>query len=587
MSRFVASDTSERIKALMFGETTSDSRTDFLRNEISRYIPQLVGKTEEEILDFVRYQEGVYLEGKLPEIGRPIASLNPTFVDSMEAIQFSASSGKVYTRASVKENGYRMQLHVGESDCKAFTRQFTKFDLRMFPELKDAFSKLPVMIGDAELVNRKHRHLAGFNRVQLRIPNQTYWPKPNEEGLSEEFLSGYLADKTLFSGGEVRPDLELTLVFHGVFAIADPSTWDKPRNVQMQHMISFCHLPVNYKSVDAILDLLATYMQQHSLATRVVERFIPQNPNQLRRYVDTNRELGYEGTCVVQTVWKRGKLIVGPRSVKIKAYETLDCVLLGLYLGRSSVGILEENITGALVGLYDESLGVYLSAAKVNLDPEGVQIKTSGQKERLEELRKELLGIIPGRIKPDQKVHTLYDTFLMQGKILMKYIFGEEKASHISFEEVLDNLPLRSDLLSLYEMFVADKKDFCGRTLKLKTVPQKFINQHLAFFEALDELEEKDKKRFLKYFGKVKQIKSTSIKLIQPQVVIDTTSPIILETQVFDIKWGASPYPAGFHSWFGNSFRFNNCFAERVRHDKATTTDYLTVHSLARVNTPK
>jgi hypothetical protein len=290
---------------------------------------------------------------------------------------------------------------------------------------------------------------------------------------------------------------------------------------------------------------------------------------------------------VVQSVWKHGKLVIGPRSVKIKAYETLDCILLGLYLRKTELGLVEENVIGALVGLYDEMLGVYLPAAKVNLDPDGVQIKTAGQKRRLQDLRKELVTLVPERVTPGRKVHTLHDAFRLQGKNVLKYLFGEDVSKKILVDEVLERLPARSDIAGLCEMFRAEKETFCGGTAKLVTVPRKFVYQHLAFFQAVDELDKKNRTRFLTYFGRVKQIKETSTKLVQPQVVVYTGLPIILETQVFDVKWGASPHAAGFHSWFGTSFYFNNCFAERVRHDKSTTTDYATVHSLARANTPK
>ena len=169
----------------------------------------------------------------------------------------------------------------------------------------------------------------------------------------------------------------------------------------------------------------------------------------------------------------------------------------------------------------------------------------------------------------------------------MKYLFGEGKAKEILLEEVLENLPLRCDLVGLYETFCAEREVFCDETVKVTTVHRKFIRQHLVFFQAVDGLNQKDKKRFLTYFGRVKRIKATSAKLVQPQVVVGTALPVILETQVFDIKWGTSPHAAGFHSLFGDSFRFNNCFAERIRNDKCTTTDYETVHSIAKANTPK
>ncbi len=588
MSRFVTTDKSEKVKALMFGENTGNAAERFLEQELVRYIPQLVGRTDAEILDFVAYQREVYLHGKIPLLGRPVASLNPTFTDSTAGISFAGFSGsRYYTRASVKENGYRMQIHAGHVN-EAFTRQFTRYDLSMFPELAQTFKGLPAMIGDAELVNKRHLHLAGFNRVRLRIPDNTYWPKPGQTGLDQKVLANYLSNPALFTEGESLPDTELTLAFHGLFAIADPKTWNRPREVQLKNMLSLCRLPVDYSQVDELLEQLAVYLREKSLNARVVERTVIYNHSQLIAYVAKNEGNGLEGTCVVQSVWnEQGKLIIGPRSVKIKAYETLDCVLLGLYLEKTEIGLTEENIKGALVGLCDNALGVYLPVTKVNLDPNGVQIKTAGQRQRLTELRSDLFSLVKERIDPEGRILTLYDVFLMQGKFVVKYLFGEGELKDLPFEEVISNLPARSDLVDLCETFRAEKKEFCAGTAKLNTVPRRFIAEHLVFFQAVEVLDKKRRSRFFGYFSKTKQIKVTSAKLAKPQVVVNVSEPVILETQVFDIKWASSPFPAGFHSWYGNSFCLNNCFAERVRFDKSTTTDYATVHALARMFTAK
>jgi hypothetical protein len=324
------------------------------------------------------------------------------------------------------------------------------------------------------------------------------------------------------------------------------------------------------------------------LNARVVERMVISNHRELNSYVKKNKDIGYEGTCLVQTLWnKSGKIVVGPRSVKIKSYETLDCILLGLYLERSHIGLVEENVRGALLGLYDESLGIYLATTKVNLDPNGVQIKTLGQKQRLTYLRSEILKLITNQVLTPGKIYTLYDVFQLEGDRVLKYLFGQNEEMGFLVEQVIEKLPLRSDLASLCEAFHAERENFSAGTAKLDTVPRRFIAEHLEFFQAVEKLDKKGKRRFFGYFSRAKQIKATSAKLVKPQIVLDTVKPIILETQVFNIKWANSPFPAGFHSWFGNSFCLNNCFADRLRHDKSTTTDYAAVHSLARMFTPK
>lgn len=585
MSRFVNPELGERIRALMFNSFTGTAEEKFLHAELVRYVPQLVGKSDPEIAEFVKYQQNVYLRGVMPTVGVPIASLNPTFIDSLDMVKTWQHGREVYTRASVKENGYRMQVHNGFARTSAFTRQFTPYDLRMFPELTETFKHLPMMIGDAELVNKLHKHLAGFYRVESRIPNMNFWPKRGQNGLDEEVLKAYLADEKLFHFGLSIPDTELTLAFHGLYAIADPDTWERPFEVQEKSMESLCRLPIDYRRVDYLLNRLQDHIDVHHLNARVVRRFMPRTQKELAEYVKENERHGLEGTCVVQSLWDKttSKPVVGGRSVKLKKYETLDCALLGLYLRDKELGLLEENVIGAMVGLYDQVLGAYLPAAKVNLDPAGVQIKTDGQRERLTRLRAELASMVAtGRVVGGQ-VFTLYDAFLMEGAHLIKYLFGGDDAG-LCVDAILSEMPTRSNLMALYKVFMDQRDEFSDYKVKPTTVVKQFIVDHLSFFQTIDDLDKDSKKRFLAYFSKVKEIKETSAKLVKPHMLVDTENPVILETQVFDLTWGASPYAAGFHSWFCNSFRLNNVFAERVRHDKNTTTDFATIHGIARKN---
>lgn len=91
----------------------------------------------------------------------------------------------------------------------------------------------------------------------------------------------------------------------------------------------------------------------------------------------------------------------------------------------------------------------------------------------------------------------------------------------------------------------------------------------------------------LDYFSKASAISATSRKLVTPDRVVSASDPIILETRVFSIRWGESPFPAGFHSWYCDSFVFENVFAERVRQDKKDTTDFEVIHDFCRKRTPR
>jgi len=586
MGKFVTDEATERIEALMFLGWGDSPKECFLKDELRRYVPQLTGRTEDEIRDFVGYQKAVYFGEISPAMGRPIASLNPTFSDSIKAIKLSRAGHEIYTCASTKVNGYRLQLHRGVSKLSAFTRQFTPYDLRMFPELAFTLEYLPLMIGDAELCNRHHHHLAGFNRVQMRFPKgNKFWPKFGSDGLDQETLQEYLSDPDMFKvnfpfDGSSYPhnDLELCLCFHGLYAISTPGSWHLPRAEQAEYLTPLCQLPIDYRRIDSYLDQLEKFIGEKLAYAKVVERKVISSHKELADYKTSKEKAGEEGICIVQTVrLDNGVPVVGGRSIKVKQYETVDAALLGLYLKRNEDGLTPDNIIGALLGLYDANLGEFLPAMKVNLDPNGRQIKTDGQRKRLIALTQEIIDAVSGSIDPDGKVITVHDVFLKEGAYILKYLLGSD--FEIDLEQLLLDLPRGHDLVSLLELYLANLDLFYSSSKKSK-VAEVFIVKHLQFFRAVANLDKERQKRFAKYFGRAKEIKATSAKLIKPQIVLNMSKPIIVEARAFDLKYAFCQFPAGFHSWFMNSFQLTNCFAERVRYDKADTTDYATIREL-------
>lgn len=581
MGRFVTDVVSERIEEIMFFGWGDSPRERFLKVELRRYIPQLTGKTPQEIRAFVDYQRSLYIDGAMPVVGQAIASLNPTFCDSPEAIKIKKAGHQIYTRASVKVNGYRCQLHCGISEDRAYTRQFTQYDLRMFPELAEVINSLPLMIGDAELSNSHFHHLAGFNRVQMRFPKgNKFWPKHGSDGLDQIVLQEYLADQQIFPGGRLSEELELSLIFHGLFAISDPSTWHMPREEQAKHMISLCRLPIDYRLIDSLLDQLGEFIKSKALTNAgIVEQKIIASGKELAIYLEEKEKAQEEGICIVQSIrTESGQPVMGGRSIKIKKYETIDAVLLGLYLKKGRE-LVPENISGALLGLYDSNLNEYLPAMKVNLDPNGPQIKTAGQRERLIALTQEIIESVSQSIDPDGKVVTLYDAYLIEGAYILRQLIGDDHG--VDLEQLLFDLPRGHDLISLLKLYWSHLQSYWSPKKKFNAA-ETFINENLKLFQLLAFLDKERYQRFAKYFSRARDIKATSAKLIKPQAVIDLSRPVVLEAQVFDLKYGPCAMAAGFHSWYCDSFILTNCFAERVRYDKSTTTDYATVQDLCR-----
>ncbi len=595
MSSHIGDEAKERIGEILFRGFTDTPAENFLRQELERYVPEMRRKTEEEITQFAEYQRGVYLEGKLPVLGRPVASLNPAFIDSLEFITLAVPGLDVYTRAAVKENGYRMQVHNGPQRTQAFTRQFTAYDLRMFPELRTVFAELPLMIGDAELINASHKHLAGFHRVNARLPDARHWPARGTDMIDDGFLASYLAQEDMFKEGMPLPEYAMTLAFHGMLAIADPHTWRGSAEEQMESLESLCALPMDYRRVDGVLDKLAEYVDERKIPVRVVQRQEIRDKAALAQYVKDREDEDLEGTIVVQCA----RDAAGERSFdfaktfKIKKYETIDCALLGLYLAKERDGLAESNVTGALLGLYDPALRRYLAVHKTNLDPHGVQVKTDGQRERLTELRRQLVR--EAQTRQDAETHdllTLYDAYRSYGRSVIKAATRKtlgKKDMGVAERMLLalqDDMPRGHTLTSLIEKY-GDGSGYESLP-KRPTKLQECLFGNKKLFDLLQRVHDAAPEQYetlMGYFSDAKDMRKTSQSFRKPQLLISTDEPVILETQVFDITRDANKYPAGYDPATRTCFKFNNAFADRIRHDKSSTTDYGTIERIARQNT--
>lgn len=573
----------QEIAEILFAEFGKSEAEDFLREELRRYIPELGRATPQEIGDFAAYQRALYLKGERPEMGRPIASLNPTFVDSLEDV---VQDG-VYVCASIKENGYRLQLHNGQRKARAFTRQFKEFDLHMFPELLPFFSQLPVMNGDAELMNAQHPHLAGFNRLQDRVPPGYLAVRENQR-LDDDRLQEYFQrsvesrGKTipLFIGGKPQPGYEVTLSFHGLFALADPVTWKKSRKEQERSLISFCQLPINYEGVNHFLDLLEEYIKERQLPFRVVQRKVVHSPQELEKYVQQQFRKNLEGVCVVRS--RQGDFSVA-KSVKIKRYETVDAVVLGFYMEKATDACTEKKVRGALLGLYDPEMQRYLPAFKVNLDPRGEQVKTKEKQEHLRKVRRELLEVTAEKVHRAERrqglgVSTVYEAFLFYGAKLL-----EEVAPLLSEDipPMLEHLPRGHDFLSLWELYASESKAYhAGKRMRNKR--DQFITDHQRVFGALTFLSPSRRKKVVTYFSKAKEMRGK--RLVKPHYGVDLQEPVLVEARVFNVRRSLGAFAAGFSPKDWQCFDLSNAYLERLRQDKGTTTDYATLEKIARRN---
>ena len=663
MSYHIPTEKRNIIEEVMFSDFGNAPEEIFLRQELARYVEQYMKSSEEEIAAFASYQRAIYLDGAIPIHGRPIASINPRYMGNLSRILFSCRDlAGVYTRGSIKENGYRMQPHIGtssrggslgersdgassgslseslgeslgESLVCAFTRQCSLFDLRMLPDVSPSLQQLPVGFWDGELVNKHYPHLAGFHRVEKRFPNNAeFWPKRGEVKLRDEILAKYLSNEWIFKDGKVIEEFELSFVVHGAFAVADPDTWSESREVQKQHLISLCRLPLDYRKVDEVLDKLEVYFKKKlekkpegmAVNARVVERRVLKSHSDLEKYRDQAFEKKLEGVCVAQTAFGKDhtpvyvladkdedgekSMRIG-KSVKIKLFEFVDQVLLGVYQKDKQKGIAPENLEAGLFGLYDHQFNCYLPSCKINLDQDGVQVKDEDQRERLVQFDRELSDLLHSRTdaevsRGDGQVDSqhvqnglislslisLKDLFLLEGKIkLERYV--KDSALALKVGEVMEAMPRGENVASMYDYYAVNRQSFGG----MKSPPKGGKTERLAYdyrelFEAIWQLRAANPRAFRDfkmYFSRSSKIASKSSQLKKPDILVSTADPVIVETAVFDLKYGYTQYPAGFHSWFGDSFVFNSTFVERLRFDKGSTTDYKTLRELARRNSPK
>ncbi len=594
MSRFIPPDDATSVNNFLLGFFGNDPRERFLLEELSRYVPQLNGMSKADIANFLDYQRSVYLAGIPPQIGRPIASMNPTFA-LMEDLKFSIPGKEVYTRASVKANGFRMQLHIGPAGATAFTRQFTPYDLRLFPELTETLAALPVMIADVELVMANHKHNASLNRLQsIRLPGTSYWPARGQNQLPDEVVGTYLADPAIFKDGQPHEDLRVTLIFHGLYAIADISTWNMPREIQLERLVPLSLLPINYIAVDTMLWALGNHGRIKKWNMSIAGYIETKDLASLQAFFSLAENSGEEGLVVVQSIQdaKTLRFETAPHAIKVKRYETIDMALLGFRLIDPTRPAIEVNIGDAILGLYDERVGTYVPATKVNLNPSGVQVKEDHQLASATALRHEIAQLAQGRILTDTSVRllTLNDLFVREGAIMLRYLLGADREEETRLESMITDIPQGRNLVMLYEMLLQKLKKVndLGVLRKTKsTRTETFYNTYGDVLVSIASLDKQKMKRFRDYFGRVADIHARARAMPKADVLLDMGVPIIVEVRVVGIRWGESAYPAGFHSWYGHSLIFTNNYILRTRPDKLTTTDYATIHTIARRDTPR
>ncbi len=261
-------------------------------------------------------------------VGVPVESMNPVYSridwesDYQKEVQDVLNNFGGKAGAEIKYDGYRFQLHKKGDIVAAFTREFNPYIMELYPELMLSIRHLPDCVLDCELNGGGQKK--DFEKVRKRFRFK----------ISKKSLESYLASGIV----EEQP---LSLSVFDVLHFEGVDYFNRP-------------LHERRKRVEAIAEE----------KIKPTTQFIVTDPDALKTLFDATIAQKQEGLVVknLDSVYIPGH---NPNWIKLKTFETLDLVVLGLY---------EEagELTQALVGCYNPAKNGYETLAKVNLKREGI-----------------------------------------------------------------------------------------------------------------------------------------------------------------------------------------------------------------------
>jgi DNA ligase 1 len=260
------------------------------------------------------------------QIGEPIESMNPVFMrapDEELYTQIIAQHGG-RTLAEIKQDGYRLQIHKKEGVVRAFTRNMNEVNLGIFPDLTSSLEGLPDCILDTEVTGQGLIGIDGFKSIQKRFRHK----------VSADSLKKYLE-----SGLSTNLPVELTAF--------DTLYWEGKSLINKS-------LIERRKITEGILETRINPSVQRSFT----------EPTKLEDWFVELTNSRYEGLVCKNpnSLYLPGKETT--EWIKLKRAETLDLVVLGVYLDG-------DSISQALCGTYNQEQGRFETLAKVNAKREG------------------------------------------------------------------------------------------------------------------------------------------------------------------------------------------------------------------------
>jgi ATP-dependent DNA ligase len=260
------------------------------------------------------------------QILKPIESQNPLYPEASESLfEEVLNEHGGTTLAEIKEDGYRMQIHKKDGVIKTFTKSQNPFIMDLYPEIVASLKPLPNCILDAELIGEGKVGRAGFDLVRKR-----FRAKINEKNIDSYLTSGLVSDAPL------------------ALRVFDTLYWEQT--------------PL----IDKPLTFRRSYTEkiQEKKIIPSTQRVIS-NPEELRKWFETLTNSNYEGL-----VCKKPLSVYTPGAensdwMKIKRSETIDAVILGVYMKDSTISQI-------LCGVYNPIKNRYETLAKINSKRQGM-----------------------------------------------------------------------------------------------------------------------------------------------------------------------------------------------------------------------
>jgi len=281
----------------------------------------------EDSLVACQQQFGIPIESMGPYYSEADLNDEPVSRESREILEKLILEGEGSLACELKEDGFRCQAHVQGEKVRLFTRGSGEFEVRCFPEIVDALQQLDLekTILDAELRGSAGKY-NGFKAMQARARYQGR--------ISEKSLQEYLQKKPA--------EFPLQLVVFDALMHEGKSLIQEANSTRR-------------KVVEEVVS--------HGDVVVPTLRIMAATPNEIvSLYRQKIKNEKYEGLVLKSPLLE---YLPGDKNhwVKLKKFETLDLVVLGLSKGKTT----EAEYGRALVGTYHPGKKSYQTLGFVNM----------------------------------------------------------------------------------------------------------------------------------------------------------------------------------------------------------------------------